>query len=962
MKNELAGSHFPERIVKRGRDLFFYALAGFVLALGIVLGAGLGAFAQDSDPGVGAPPLSQMPVADPAASGPATTDPAAENTSPVDNAAAVDHGVSVDNRVPTGAMSPQADAVASAVPESLRAHLLPGLLLGLLLGLAALHLARQVYSEAPGSLAAAGLLVMAFLFEYVSFGLHGPLFGRYAPHAEALATAGLAVAALSFLSGYLELPALGGAALWGTWGLLGFAGFAAVLAFFNTHLALYAGHVALAFAALWSAWLGIILGRRGDGRAGYLVPGLLLIVAAVVVAALMSVSLMGPGLGVALAHALFVIGLLLVAFAVESAEAPPERTYLALPAPAGAQAAVSAQAPQAEAAQAATTEAPAQGAGESAPSGLAAAAGPRPLDQQPQGPRQAHEMMLARVSERRLALALAASRHGLWDWNIGANRITISPETEKLLGLEPDTFDGNEETWLEAIHPEDRDGFRSEMARAVEAGEAPFALSFRVRTGEGEIRGATLDGACLSPGPDGRASRCIGMLVQTRADAVSPGQAAAQGAGEALTVPQGRGVLLEELDRRLAPSGAPDSGCWLLLLIDLDRFRSINEGFGHAVGDRVIEIMVGRLRAGLGPGELLMRLGGDEFALLLHDGLGKPPRGVRADRLIGLIGRPIPLDDGREVFASASIGVMPLDHEATSASSALKDAEAALLHVKRTGGGRFAIFSPEMRERTKLSGSLESELRRALEREEIELHYQPIMALADGRIAGFEALIRWRHAEHGILTAEAFVDLAEQSGLIVPLGKYALAMASVQLFQWQTFYPLAEPLFVCVNVSSRQLLRHDLVKDVRDVLAAVSLAPNSLRIEVNEQLVTADVPGAKIVLDEIKALGAGIALDDFGTGNTSLSMLETLPIDTIKVDKSFIARLRETQDSRQVVVRSIVDLAHDLEMDVVAEGIESETDVRRLRALGCEFGQGFYFGSAMPPEDVQTFIARHWSN
>jgi EAL domain-containing protein (putative c-di-GMP-specific phosphodiesterase class I) len=305
---------------------------------------------------------------------------------------------------------------------------------------------------------------------------------------------------------------------------------------------------------------------------------------------------------------------------------------------------------------------------------------------------------------------------------------------------------------------------------------------------------------------------------------------------------------------------------------------------------------------------------------------------------------------------------MPLDHEAKSAEEALKDAEAALQHVKRTGGGRFAVFSPEMRVRSKLPASLESELRRALEREEIELHYQPIMALADGRISGFEALIRWRHSEHGILTAESFVDIAEKTGLIVPLGKYALAMASVQLFQWQSFYPLSNPLFVCVNVSSRQLLRHDLVKDVRDVLAAVSLAPNSLRLEVNERLVAADAPGAKIVLDQIKALGAGIALDDFGTGETSLSMLELLPIDTLKVDKSFIARLRENEDNKPVVVRSIVELAHDLEMDVIAEGIESETDVRRLRALGCEFGQGFFFGSPMPPDDVQAFIARHWSN
>jgi diguanylate cyclase (GGDEF)-like protein len=565
--------------------------------------------------------------------------------------------------------------------------------------------------------------------------------------------------------------------------------------------------------------------------------------------------------------------------------------------------------------------------------------------------------MLARVSERRLALALAASRHGLWDWNVAGGRIAISPESEALLGLEAGSFDGSEDSWIERIHDEDREMFRAEMARAVGEGEGNFDLTFRLQTTDGQSRWATLNGSCLNPGPDGRAARCIGLITE-RAGGMTLAKAAPQGQ---VTPVLGRGALIQMLDERLTPKARPESGCWLLLLIDLDRFHTINDGFGHEVGDRVIEVIAGRLKAGLGEGEALLRLGGDEYGLILHDGLGKPPRGVRADRLISLIGRHIPLDDGREVFASASIGVLPLDGEVKSGAGALKDAEAALYHVKHTGGGRYALFSPDMREKTRSAASLESELRRALEREEIELHYQPIMALADGRISGFEALIRWRHAEHGILTAEAFIDIAEKTGLIVPLGKYALAMASVQLFQWQSFYQRAQPLFVCVNVSSRQLLRHDLVKDVRDVLAAVSLAPNSLRLEVSEQLIADDADGAKGVLDEIKALGAGVALDDFGTGYASLGMLQSLPIDTIKVDKSFIARLREPTE-KPIVVRSIVDLAHDLEMDVIAEGIESESDVRRLRALGCEFGQGFYFGSPMSPDDIQGFMTRHWSN
>jgi len=259
------------------------------------------------------------------------------------------------------------------------------------------------------------------------------------------------------------------------------------------------------------------------------------------------------------------------------------------------------------------------------------------------------------------------------------------------------------------------------------------------------------------------------------------------------------------------------------------------------------------------------------------------------------------------------------------------------------------------------SASLESDLRRALEQEEIELHYQPIMALADNSICGFEALIRWRHPERGVLSPDAFVELAEETGLIVPLGKYALAMASVQLYQWQTFFPLSKPLFACVNISSRQLLRNDLVRDVREVLSAVSLAPNSLRLEVTEDLLSQDVDQARTVLEQIKTMGAGISLDDFGTGYASIGKLQGLPIDTLKVDKSFIARLRNS-DEASVITRTIIDLAHGLNMDVIAEGVESEDDMNRLREMGCEFGQGFYFGPPMLPIDAQTFIAEHWSN
>lgn len=846
------------------------------------------------------------------------------------------------------------DAMDDAAPDDgdARGRILPGLLLGLLLGLAALHLARQVYSDAPGSLSASGLLVAAFMFEYVAFGLHQPFVGtgRVSAIVEAVANAGLALAALSFLSGYLGFAGRGGLWQWVTRSLMGVSGFVILLAPFDTHqLAYWIGASALASVAVFAFVASILIGRRGESVAHYLTPGLAVILVAVVVGGAVRFGLLADVAGIA-AHGLFVIGLLLVAFAVESVEVPPQRSYLALPPPSPEAPALIADTGPSAVDEAEDTTPP----GEPPPVITTPPPTPEPtvpVAPAPHGP----PLTLAPVSERRLALALAAAGHGLWDWSIQSDRLALSPESEALIGIGRD-FEGTFEGFAACLAEEDRARVHDALLAHAREGETTFTLSFHVITKGEESRPLVLDGACLNLDAEGHATRIIGLVSPASAVNVlaMPAPPAAPPA------PLGRRALIEALETHLAQCQERSLAPGMLLVTDLDRFHAINDGFGHSAGDHVLEVVAERLEGTLKDNERLMRLGGDEFALVLGDVPGDPLASARADEIMAALGRPIALAGGGEAYVSASMGLVPLEGE-PSGEAALKDAETALHYIKRGGGGRHGVFSDDMRERMRTSASLEADLRRALEQEEIELHYQPIMALADNSISGFEALIRWRHPERGVLAPDAFVELAEETGLIVPLGKYALAMASVQLYQWQTFFPLSKPLFACVNVSSRQLLRNDLVRDVREVLSAVSLAPNSLRLEVTEQLLAQDVDQARSVLEQIKTMGAGISLDDFGTGYASIGKLQGLPIDTLKVDKSFIARLRNS-DEASVITRTIIDLAHGLNMDVIAEGVENEDDMNRLREMGCEFGQGYYFGMPMLPVDAQTFIAEHWAN
>jgi diguanylate cyclase (GGDEF)-like protein len=390
-----------------------------------------------------------------------------------------------------------------------------------------------------------------------------------------------------------------------------------------------------------------------------------------------------------------------------------------------------------------------------------------------------------------------------------------------------------------------------------------------------------------------------------------------------------------------------------VMVIDIDRFKQVNDSVGMAVGDSILLTIARRLSRLLKPQDTLARLAGDQFALILMS--ERDPARVVAfgEMLRKALRAPIGFND-REIFLTASVGLSLPEHQTGRPDEVLKDAELAMFHAKRIGGDRIEIFKPVMRSRKTDRLTMESELRRAIEREEIKVLYQPIVRLEDRAIAGFEALARWDHPKLGRLSPIEFISIAEEIGVIVDLGLFVLDRAARQLAVWQSASRSHEPLFASVNVSSRQLLRHDLLQDLRGVLGRTSLARDTLKLEITESLVMENPEHAAQMLTRIKELGAGLSLDDFGTGHSSLAYLQRFPFDTIKIDQSFVRTT--ARGTRPVILRSIIAMAHDLGMDVVAEGAETDSDAVELYHLGCEYAQGFAFGEPMSAEAASALL------
>ena len=553
--------------------------------------------------------------------------------------------------------------------------------------------------------------------------------------------------------------------------------------------------------------------------------------------------------------------------------------------------------------------------------------------------------------ERR-ALALTGAGDLIWDWDVSADKVFTSPETEQMLGVKRGSLEGPAATWLEVLHQLDRDRFRASLDSVVEQRRGRLTQDFRLRTADGHYLWFALKARPVV-GSDGEVVRLVGTLTDVTDFKTAEERLLFDAVHDNLTGLPNRELFIDRMEAAFGFARVDSQIRPSIIVIDLDRFKQVNDSVGMAVGDSILLTIARRLARLLKPQDTLTRLSGDQFALILLSER-EPARIVGfAETIRRTLRAPIAFND-REIFLTASIGMALAENQTQRTDEVLKDAELAMYYAKRIGGDRIEIFKPAMRSRKTDRLAMESELRRAIEREEIKVLYQPIVRLEDRAIAGFEALARWDHPKLGRLSPAEFITIAEEIGLIVDLGLFVLDHTARQLAQWQVATRSREPVFASVNVSSRQLLRHDLIQDLRGVLGRTALARGTLKLEITESLVMENPEHAAQMLTRIKDLGAGLSLDDFGTGHSSLAYLQRFPFDTIKIDQSFVRMT--ARGTRPVILRSIIALAHDLGMEVVAEGAETDSDAVELYQLGCEYAQGFAFGEPMSAEGARDLL------
>jgi len=402
-----------------------------------------------------------------------------------------------------------------------------------------------------------------------------------------------------------------------------------------------------------------------------------------------------------------------------------------------------------------------------------------------------------------------------------------------------------------------------------------------------------------------------------------------------------RNLFMDRLDHVIERSKRHDEHSYAVFFLDLDRFKVVNDSLGHEIGDLLLIKSARRLEESLRGEDTVARLGGDEFVVLIEDLEGSLDYERFAERIQRKLSMPAEFGAYR-VFISVSTGIVLGDPRYENPEDILRDADIAMYRAKNQGRGRYEVFNPEMLEAAMSRMELENDLRKAIENEEFIVHYQPIIRIEGQEIVAFEALVRWEHPKQGFLFPGDFIPLAEETGLIVPIGYQVFEQAFRQLKEWQEQYPSQKPLTINVNLSTRQCADIELIEKIKELLQKYDLSPDSLNLELTESLVVEDTKYVKSMLTKLRDLGIRVQIDDFGTGYSSLGYLNTLPIDVLKIDRTFINQLGDTKSGLEIV-QTILALAHGLGMKVIAEGVETDDQLAKLEALGCEYMQGFLF-------------------
>lgn len=550
----------------------------------------------------------------------------------------------------------------------------------------------------------------------------------------------------------------------------------------------------------------------------------------------------------------------------------------------------------------------------------------------------------------RQAMAIAGSGDLVWDWDVPRDKIVTRPDIGELIGLDANALHGAARVWLPLLHHDDRDRFRSTLDVIVEHRRGRIAQDFRLRARDGHYHWFTLKARPVI-GSDGEVIRCVGTMVDVTEQKKGEERLLHDAVHDNLTGLPNRRLFLDRLESGISYAKAQDKFRPTVFVIDIDRFKQVNDGLGMSAGDTILLTLARRIFRLLKQQDTLSRLSGDQFGLILLSEQDPARIATFAEAVKNAIKAPITFAK-REIILTASLGLVTWTNPQATAEDLIKDAELAVFQAKRLGGDRIEPFRPAFRTVGADKLQIESDLRRAVERNELNVVYQPIVRLSDMKIAGFEALMRWEHPRRGPIPPSEFIPLAESCDLIDQIGQFAMASAAEKLAAWQKALN-GLPIFMSVNLSSRQIIRRDLINDLRSILNKSNFIPGTFKLELTESAVMENPEQAVFILNKVKSLGVGLSLDDFGTGHSSLSYLSRFPFDMIKVDKSFV---KDMNPKRDVLLRSIISMAHDMGLQVVTEGVSSDKDVKQLRELNCEYVQSFMFGEPVNAETALRLV------
>lgn len=560
-----------------------------------------------------------------------------------------------------------------------------------------------------------------------------------------------------------------------------------------------------------------------------------------------------------------------------------------------------------------------------------------------------------RESEERYALAARAANDGLWDWKIKTQEIYYSSRWKSMLGYEDREVGNSPDEWFNRIHPEDLQRVQAELAAHVEGATSHFRSEYRMLHKSGSYKWVLSQGIIVQD-ESGEVYRMAGSQTDIEGRKHAEEQLLHDAFHDSLTSLPNRALFMDRLEHALEMTKRRSDYMFAVLFLDLDRFKVINDSLGHQSGDQLLIALVKRLENCIRGADTLARLGGDEFALILEDVRSIDDAKYVADRLQKQLALPFNIQK-QEIFSSVSIGIAFSNNTYNSAQELLRDADIAMYRAKAQGKACYEIFDPSMHTKAVTLLQLENDLRRATERKDLTIHYQPIISLESGRIAGFEALLRWQHPERGWIKPVELIPVAEDTGLIIPIGYWVLRESCRQLKIWQEQFLQDEPLTVSVNLSGKQFKEANLLSQIQHIIEETQINPTTLKLEITESVIVENAEAAAQTLSQLRAMGVQIYIDDFGTGYSSLGYLHRFPLDALKIDRSFVNNMCHETESAEIV-QTIINLAQNLQIYIVAEGVETQEQWEQIRHIDTTggYGQGYYFSHPLSSAEVEQLL------